>query len=135
MQAHLTKSGHYTHEKMEELKTYLWEYIMAPTHEETETAKKELFAELHRSDRAYIEGYYVPKESQFCRSHTRKLPNLGCGSTQRNEAFHNRVKEVTHRTQPLSTAVQGIRNLTLKLPRDYENRVNKNRTNLPKNVI
>ena len=95
-----------------------------------EERREKLFAELHMADIEYIERYYGPKERQFLQCYTKKLANLGCGSTQRNEGFHPQVKAVTHRTKPLQDAVRGIRDFCKCFVAEYYHRVNKSRTKL-----
>ena len=89
--AHLVKSKRYSHEKCKELKSYLWEWVLAPTFELLDVNRGKLLAQLLAVDVKYFEDTYLDREDEFCKAYTAKYPNLGCGSTQRNEGFHPQI--------------------------------------------
>ena len=50
--------------------------------------RQELHSMLRHKEISYLSDHWQPKERQFLRAHTRKLPNLGAFSNQRSESIH-----------------------------------------------
>jgi hypothetical protein len=61
------------------------------------------------------------------RAYTRKLRNLGCYSTQRNEKFHETATKGLHVHLPLRKSVKIICERIRKIGYEYDRRVNKQR--------
>jgi hypothetical protein len=132
VKARLVASGRYSKERRKDLIDLIWSWVQADTSEILEEQRDKLLKELDTKERDYLTGYYGPKEPQFIAAYTKTYPNLGCNSTQRSEGYHPVLKEVTHRTQPLAEAVHNLRNHCKTLVKSYEDRINKERTSIPR---
>jgi hypothetical protein len=127
MRKRLVKDKKYSNQKAKEIMTLLWAWIKCEDLDEVDRARRKLLAKLRASDRKYVQRYYQPKEYQFVRAYTNRLKNLGCHSTQRNEAFHRVAKQGLHVHLPLRKSVQVICKKILSQRREYERRINSQR--------
>jgi len=80
----------------------------------------------------YIQGYYQPKEYQFCRAYTQTYMNLGVHTTQRSESNHHVLKARLHKNLPVSRAIQIILDQTQLLGREYDADINQQRRTTPR---
>jgi len=69
---------------------------------------------------------------QFCRAYTRRLPNPGAHSTQRNESHHVVMKTRLRKHLPISRVVYTVTEQTADLARTYDAEINRNRKTLPR---
>lgn len=87
---------------------------------------------LQDNEKEYLTNYYQPKEPSFCRAYTSKFPNLGCHSTQRNEKIHDVVTVGLSKNIPVGKAIEIICDRIKRLPKWYDDQINKDRLTLPR---
>jgi hypothetical protein len=83
-----------------------------------------LFTVLYSKEAKYIQGYYKPKEPQFCQAYTQTYLNLGVCSTQHNKSYHVVVKARLNKNISISKAIQVIVEQTCKLGCQYDAEIN-----------
>jgi hypothetical protein len=105
--------------------------VKAESREDLETARTHLLSQLHKKERDYLQSFYQPKEIQFCHAYTNTYVNLGVYSTQRNESYHVVVKKNLNKNLTVSAAVEALVERTSQLAEQYNERINKDRKNLP----
>ena len=117
IKANLIKKG-YAKDARDNALDLIWNYVKALDLDALSDARTKLLDVLRPAEQHYLNSYYVPKESSFCRAYTSKLPNLGVHSTQRNEKQHNVTggQRLTKHT-PTSKAVEIITTEIQKLPK------------------
>jgi hypothetical protein len=132
IKANLIKKG-YAKDARDNALDLIWNYVKALDLDALSDARTKLLDVLRPAEQHYLNSYYVPKESSFCRAYTSKLPNLGVHSTQRNEKQHNVTggQRLTKHT-PTSKAVEIITAEIQKLPKQYDDRVNPSRNSDPR---
>jgi hypothetical protein len=127
----LIKKG-YSKEKREKLVDLIWKYIKAPDFKTLNTARQKLKDDLRDAEKEYFTSYYEPKEQSFCRAFTRRYPNLGVHSTQRNERYHFTASEGLSKNLPVQRAIEIICKRINYLGKEYDTRVNKDRITTPR---
>ncbi len=110
----------YSKEIRKEMKSLLWIFIKSTTYIDLEANRAEIHSKLRPNEIKYLEYYWGPKEAQFLRIYTRKLPNLGAHSNQRSESLHPGTKDILNKqlsmeeaSRRLGTTIQSkLRQLT-----------------------
>jgi hypothetical protein len=88
---------------------------MASSIEALDERRTKLIKALHNKEAEYIQGYYQPKEQQFCQAYTQALLNLGVHTTQQGESYYVVVKAHLTVNTPISQAVRTIVEQTKEL--------------------
>jgi hypothetical protein len=97
-----------------------------------ETNRNKLIQALESKEKEYLTGYYQPKEHSFCRAYTSRYLNLGVHSTQRNKKYHDVSGIRLSKNITVGRAIQIITDRVKRLPRQYEDRINKDRIATPR---
>jgi hypothetical protein len=128
----LIAAGKYSKERRDELISMIWDWVKAPSIEELDKCRSKLLEALDGKEVEYIQGYYQPKEYQFCRAYTQTYMNLGVHTTQRSESNHYVLKARLHKNLPVSRAIQIIQDQTRRLGREYDADINQQRRTTPR---
>jgi hypothetical protein len=105
----------------------IWSWVMTPSIKVLDECRSKLLKALDSGEAGYIQGYYQPKEQQFCRAYTQTYSNLGVHTTERGESYHVVVKTHLNVNTPVSQAVQTIVEQTKELGRRYDAEINRQR--------
>ncbi|KAI9716668.1 MAG: hypothetical protein M1812_005206 [Candelaria pacifica] len=98
--------------------------------------RSELLKRLRTKEQVYLRQTYQRKEYQFVRAYTKKLPNLGCHSTQRGEKNHHVTKEKgLNRHLRLVDAVTVIINMDADLGDRIRQKENTERARVPRGIV
>jgi len=124
----------YTKEEREKINDTTWDYIKSSTATEVAENKAKLYAQLNSDEIAYIERYWVPKESQFLRLHTSKYANLGCYSSQRAESFHPVLKALLNQQLSLEEATRRLGSTILSVIKKQAIAESQEGKNLPRTL-
>ena len=128
----LIAAGRYSKEHRDELISMIWDWVKAPSVKELDEHRSKLLEALDNREVEYIQGYYQPKESQFCRAYTQTYMNLGVHTTQRSESNRYVLKARLHKNLPVSRAIQIIQDQTRRLGREYDADINQQRRTIPR---
>jgi hypothetical protein len=131
IKARLIQKG-YTKESRDIALDLIWKWVKAPSLEDLNDARQQLLDHLRPPERIYLTSYYEPKEPLFCRAYTSKYANLGVYSTQRNEKQHHVGRSRLSKNIPTSRAVEIITQELSRLPKTYDDLVNKSRNSDPR---
>jgi hypothetical protein len=127
----LIKKG-YKKERRDKVVDLLWKWIKTADLNLLDMSRANLLLALQDDEKEYLTNYYQPKEPSFCRAYTSKYPNLGCHSTQRNEKIHDVVTVGLSKNIPVGKAIEIICDRIKRLPKWYDDRINKDRLTLPR---
>ncbi|ERF72701.1 hypothetical protein EPUS_04754 [Endocarpon pusillum Z07020] len=111
----------YPVEQRKKIHDLVWRFIKSKE-ADIEVARQELHSMLRQKEISYLSDYWQPKERQFLRAYTRKLPNLGAFSNQRSESIHPVTTGDLHKNLTIEGACRRLaetiqrktRDLTLK---------------------
>ena len=110
----------------------VWKWVKSMDLDLLDTARDNLILDLKVDEKEYLTGYYQLKEHSFCRAYTRLYPNLGIHSTQRNEVQHIASTKGLSKHIPVAKAAEIICERLKKLPKEYDDRINKDRVSYPR---
>lgn len=80
-------------------------------------------------EQEYLHSYWQRQESQFVRTYTRLLPNLGAESTQRSEASHPIIRNQTNKHTPIEVSVRKLQDVVIEMARKHKDTINRQRQN------
>jgi len=117
--------GQRTYSKMEEL-DFIWDkgnaWLQCTDLASLNQYHQQLLDILLPSERSYLLHNWIPKERHVVQAYTRKLPNLGSNSTQRNDGANHSIKMFTHTKIQLNQTARAILQFIDFAERDIEER-------------